>query len=218
MNTRLSGNSNLIIHTKNTFEGLPVLTHRGPLIKSYLASTKKTIDNAFAEHSRSCAIRIDLRLPQSAGGFDSSVITRFYESFKAQINADQKKKRKEDKQVHPCTVRYVWARERERSHNCHYHVLVLLNKDAYHCLGNYSATMGNMAARFKKAWASALGLTVDDVEGLVYFPLNPIYNIDINQPGFQGALSELFIRASYLTKVDTKNFGDRSSAFGCSRK
>jgi len=110
------------------------------------------------------------------------------------------------------------VKERNIALKDHYHVLLLLNRDTYHCLGDFAAEEGNMAARIKKAWASALGCDQTDIGGLVHFPKNPVYCVDANSGSFEQEYQALFHRVSYFAKAETKNYGDRSRAFGCSRQ
>lgn len=70
----------------------------------------------------------------------------------------------------------------------------------------------------EEAWASALGLSVKQVKGLVHIPDNPEYLIDrYVRPGDADELPALFHRASYLCKAATKSFEDRQRGFDTSR-
>ncbi|MNG32610.1 hypothetical protein D3C84_1186660 [compost metagenome] len=75
-----------------------------------------------------------------------------------------------------------------------------------------------MVSRLQEAWASALGLSVDQVEGLLEIPVNATYRVD-RYVGFgeEDQLPALFHRASYLCKAATKSYGDRQHSFGASR-
>lgn len=74
-----------------------------------------------------------------------------------------------------------------------------------------------MAMRIMAAWISALGIPRDESVGLVHFPAKRVYRIDANSDGFFFQVSDLFKRLSYLAKADTKQYGDASKSFGCSR-
>ncbi len=91
-----------------------LITNHGPLDTRYLNNIKSTIDKALAEHSRTIAIRIDLRMPidqfynetglsDDSPAFitntDSNAISRFTKSLKAQIDADLLRKRNTEKRV-----------------------------------------------------------------------------------------------------------------------
>jgi hypothetical protein len=132
--------------------------------------------------------------------------------------------------VHPCKLRHIWAREQDSAIHSHYHVALLLNRDAYFSLGdlrNRASESGrgnqpesdvsrNMAGRIRKAWASALGLRPEQAAGLVHFSDNPVHRIDANSPDFGRQFASAFYRVSYLTKADTKHYGDGHNSFGCS--
>ncbi|TBT35899.1 inovirus Gp2 family protein [Vibrio parahaemolyticus] len=82
--------------TFNGFEVLPNLT----LSEAYLNSIYHLMDRAMVEHARTTVLRFDLHLPnlqtylgETTEGYSSNVITRFIESFKAQVRADIAKKR-----------------------------------------------------------------------------------------------------------------------------
>jgi hypothetical protein len=85
-----------------------------------------------------------------------------------------------------------------------------------HHLGDITATKGNTAARTKKAWASALGLELWEVEGLVNFTNNGLFRLDTNSSSYQEGYHELFFAISYLAKIKTKQYGDGAKSYGCS--
>lgn len=69
---------------------------------------------------------------------DSGAISRFTNSLKAKLAADEQRKRKEGKRVHPNTLRYAWVREFTQNGKRHFHVFLFLNKDAYFHLGDFN--------------------------------------------------------------------------------
>jgi hypothetical protein len=211
---RLPVNTNIRLHTDNEYMGLPVLKTVGPLSEPYLLRIQKTISRALDEHPRTFAIRFDLTVPLWMGTIDTALITRFLASLEAQIDAELKRRGKKDNRQYRCTLRYIWAREQHLSHHWHYHCVIFLNKDAYHTLGDITAEEGNMAARIKKAWASALGVDMNNVRGLVEFCA--VYYLDRNDPWNEMNLWPLFEACSYLAKVGTKQYGDRSKNFSSS--
>lgn len=229
---RLRSNPNLSLHQGGNWKYLPVIDHRGMLIDDYLESIHTTLTNAITEYPRTCVIRFDLHMPESLQGIDSAVISRFTRSLKSQLRYDLERKEREGRRVHPCRMRFVWARERQSAGNCHYHVAILLNRDAYFTLGNFrngadttalpyesGALMlrKNMADRIRQALASALGLDPHLTSGLVHFPQNPVHDLDVNARGYDQQFSEAFYRLSYLAKVASKHYGDYENSFGCSR-
>jgi hypothetical protein len=223
MNTRLPTNPNLTLHTDRYFRGMQVQISHGPLISNYLESMDQVIQNAVREHPRTLVIRIDLRVPQVFNcpdvplAYDNSVMSRFTESFKAQVKANLIQRSRMGKRFFKCTMRVVWVAEHDSVMNDHYHLVILVNRDAYDHLGDITAIEGNMAARIKKAWASALGLELREIVGLVHFTNNGLFRLNANSPSFTQDYHNLFEAISYLAKAKTKHFGDGTKSFGCSR-
>lgn len=213
---RLPDNTNIRLHTADSYMGLPVLNAKGPLSEPYLERISKTINRALEEHPRTLAIRFDLSMPVWMGIIYTDVISKFLASLEAQIEADLKRKTRNGTRVYPCTVRYIWAREQNSSHHWHYHCAIFLNKDAYFTRGDISAQEGNMAARIHKAWASALGVDVSAVRGLVQFCNE--FHLDRNDPWNELNICPLFEACSYLAKVATKQFGDGTKNFSSSNR
>ncbi|WP_420030616.1 inovirus Gp2 family protein [Pseudomonas oryzihabitans] len=212
-------NKNLHIHTAELFEGMPLMIDKGPFIAEYLSSLKRTIDNALEQYPRSLGFRVDLRLPVRVNlpsfAYTNQVISKFIESFKAKIEHNRLMARARSRYVHGCRVRYVWAREEVMMGRPHYHLVILVNRDAFNYLGKLQSDNSNMISRMEEAWASALGLTLDQVEGLVEIPENAMYRMDHRSNSAR--ILDLFHRASYLCKAVTKTYGDGQHGFGCSR-
>lgn len=217
MSKRHTENANLVLYTQPHYKGFPVITSHGPLIENYLDRIYETIHCALREHPRVVGFRVDLRLPLNYEDLDTRIISRFIESLKAQIKADQMKSARMGSRKHFSRVRYVWVREQNSSQSWHYHVLILFNQDAYKWLGRYDKDEGNMSARIKRAWASALGWPLEQCKALVHFPDNPVYRINTNAAPYIIGLPDLFYRVSYFAKVNTKHYGDFSKQFGSSR-
>ena len=205
------------IHKQDTYKGFSLQRKHGDLIEHYLSRINDVFDDALAEHPRTCAIRVDIRLPQNDKTYATNIISKFIDSIKAQINADLIKKKRTGGRERNCTVRYVWVKERNTALNHHYHLVLLFNKDVYNCLGSFTASNGNLSSKIKKAWSSALGIDYDSASRLVYFPDNCIYKINVNSPSFDDDLDKLFHRVSYFAKTETKERGTGSKNFGSSR-
>ncbi|CAA0097830.1 Uncharacterised protein [BD1-7 clade bacterium] len=215
MNTRLANNTNLSLHNRSTWNNRPVLQQKGGLIINYLERIEQVAQLALAEYPRTFVARVDLRLPDHYE--DSSAVSRFIQSLKAQIHADQQYRRRVEKRSHCCRLRYVWARERNQAHQDHYHLLLFFNSDAYNCLGRYDSCNMNLAMRIQKAWASALSLDFQSACNLVHFPRNPGYQLNTASPTFNQAYQAMFERSSYLAKAHTKHYGSGLNSFGSSR-
>ena len=192
-----------------------------PLVIPYLDAIEKVMLAACAEHKRTFAVRIDLRLPAFSNTIDldsNKVVTRFIASLEAQIKADAKRKTREGRTPHPCNVRYIWAREQSTAHHQHYHCALFFNKDRYHCTGKINEESDNLFTRIVKAWASALYLPLDETMRLVHLPQNAHYYLDANNPNFTQDFHALFYRLSYLAKLNTKQYGSGQRCFGSSQR
>lgn len=96
--------------------------------------------------------------------------------------------------------------------------MILLNRDAYYTVGRLRSERVNIISRIEEPWAYALGLSVEQVCGLVHIPKNAVYRIDREvRRDEEDELPALFHRASYLCKVATKSYGDRPRRFDTSR-
>ncbi|HGA2315743.1 TPA: inovirus Gp2 family protein [Pseudomonas putida] len=215
-------NANLRLYYDDTFEGFPLMVEKGPFIREYLSRLRHTIELAMAEYPRLLVFRVDLRLPRDLDlpeyAYTNEVISRFFESFKAKIEYDRIKARGLSRFSRGSRVRYVWSREHGRGGRPHYHVLILLNHDAYHVVGKLLSRRANNLRRMEEAWASALGSSVEQMDGLVNIPERATYRIFRETSEDEvDELSQLFHRASYLCKAATKSYGDRQRGFDTSR-
>ena len=180
--------------------------------------------NALAEHPRTFIFRFDLHLPNTSSCpdnpvcNDAKVISRFIDSFKSKVQWDLKDKCRRNVRVHPCTVRYIWIKERHIADKDHYPLAILLNKDTYSYLGNYNLPGDNLVNKVIESWASALSLDAMTVRSLVSFPNEPMYHLNKNKGQLDNVYNAAFYRLSYFAKSATKNYGDGSKNFGCSRK
>lgn len=195
---------------------------KGPFVREYLADLKHTIELAMAEYPRVLAFRVDLRLPQCIDlpeyADTNQVISRFFESFAKKIQYHQKKVRERDGYARGSKVRYVWAREIGQAGQPHYHVLILLNRNAYYTLGRLGSERTNIISRMEESWAGALGLSVGQIKGQIHLTENAAYRIYREVPENKiDELPELFRRSSYLCKAATKSYGNRQRGFDTSR-
>lgn len=182
------------------------------------------VNNALIFHKRIIAIRVDLRYPGKSQemvfqrGYSDSDISRFIASLKAKLDADLVRKEKAWGRSLKNHLSYVWAREiGPRSLKPHYHLLLLMNKDVYHCLGDYQATEGTLASLISSAWCSALDLPAWQFGNLVSFPPSPVSYLDANSSAFEQQVLTVLNRAAYLCKFETKQAEAGYRAFGTSR-
>lgn len=216
-------NRNLNLTSEDNLYGLQVLPGYDSYIEEYLARILDTIKLSVVKHKRVTAIRFDLRFPEWMIDPDGAAITRFMESLKAKLCHDQLRRGRNGKRVYSPDMRYLWTRERSRSHNDHYHCCIFISRDAYLGLGSFRPTIfqasrENMAFRIIGAWASALGMRWTEAFGLVHFPKNRVYHINQNSEHLVWQMRDVFRRLSYFAKPDTKHYGAGRKNFGSSRK
>lgn len=201
------------------FGSMPVLPGGRDMIEEYLCALHKVLRYALNEYGKVFAFRFDLRLPEveseswAAGG--NVVVSRFIESLKSKIRHNRDVARKIYHRSHDTRLRYFWVREVGVTGRVHYHFVALVNRNAFNWLGDFQVPgRSNMANRVFDAWASALGLPMEDVRELVHFPKFPAYSLDARD---QSSVNEFFQRASYLCKADTKSYGNGCHGYGASR-
>ncbi|HEJ3304599.1 TPA: inovirus Gp2 family protein [Pseudomonas aeruginosa] len=218
---RHPGNTNLHLYRQPTYRGLPLMIDKGPFVQEYLFRLLRVIQRALTQYPRVMAFRVDLNLPKDVELRDDAdtnkAISRFIESFSAKIEHHRSQVREQKKDARDCKVRYAWAREVGMSGRPHYHLVFLLNHDAYHRPGQVKPTRRNLVVRLQEAWASALRLSVDEVDGLVHITDNATYRIYRDPEDKVDELPALFERASYLCKAATKSYGDRQRGFDTSK-
>lgn len=212
-------NTKLHYYSQSTYNGSLIFLEAGPLIESYLQSLEDVIETAIRQHRRVFAFRFDLHFPDipdlDSEVFTSAAVTRFMESFKAQIRHDRMLAKRARRTAADTVVRYVCACERNNAAYPHWHIAILLNGDAYAKIGQYKLGNDNMYNRVHKAWASALQMEVEEVVGLVHFPKNAEYMLHRDD---ETSIEKFFYRASYLCKASTKQYGSGMHGFRCSRR
>ena len=214
------------------WRGLPLLERQQPFGERYLEINLDIMKAAMTSQNRCFIVLLVLRLPYAYPIPPNGLITRFRKSLKSQVDADlHARSIRRDRSV-KSDVHLVWTREKWQSDNCHFHVAVFLNGDAYNGVGSYvlpdvgeryqyfvpgRARAVSLHHRLTRAWASALGLTEEQGNGLVEYPNNSQFRVDSNAAGFQSDYFELFKRLSYMAKIRTKDFGGGADCYGSSR-
>lgn len=210
-------NSNQVLFNEDTFNGIKIQSDKGPLITDYLDKVYLCLARSIEQYRSVFMLRVDLHLPGDYPehlAFDNSLIEKFFASLKAKIKHSQEIKRQSGVRVHDTQLRYLWCRERSTEGRVHYHVAILLNHDAYAHIGEFSLDKQNMYSRLYGAWASALGIYIGDIRGLIHIPRNPIYYIHRED---MASFQDAFYRVSYFCKVDSKDFNAGHHSFGSSR-
>ncbi|MDF5157798.1 inovirus Gp2 family protein [Vibrio parahaemolyticus] len=213
-----------------TYKGLEVLYPVSELNTHYLDRIILTMSKALKDYKRVHALRLDLRLPVSDSEKDilrrdeilnntfnqKNIIKRFFESLKAKIKAQEKRIKVSGKRIYPCHLRYVWCRERNKSTNDHYHLVLFFNKDRYFSSG-YRDNEESLVRLILDAWSSALGEYVDNADRLVQLVYKGTHYLDQNKYDFENKYQALFTRLSYFAKNRTKHYGEGKRCFGTSQ-
>ncbi|AKH63398.1 MULTISPECIES: inovirus Gp2 family protein [Photorhabdus] len=190
----------------------------------YMKRLEEITRYAMEDYARVLAFRVDLRLPvdNQHKGYDSTVITRFIASLKAQIAAYLNKRRREGKRIYPCKLRYVWVKEfGEEKGNKHYHMLLLVNREVFR---NTALTMdrsaqyrGLLVGMVARAWAVALKRTGDMADKAPFHLPGVSYELDRRNGTNTDFYRSYIYHISYLAKEYTKNHDDGERNFGCSQ-
>lgn len=207
---------------------------RNSMNKNYLTTMHRVIDNAIAEHPRTMLILAILRMPYSR--FDDmpcpsvynqreKLLSRFIDSLKAKLRAHANRIKKAGKRCHQTNLRYFWVRETgpENQHE-HYHVGLLVNKDAFCSLGLFHSERNNLGSYIEEAWVSGLGLSVDNVanmgeyETLVHFPEHPLYYLNCNSTGYDDVWRDMTVRLEYYAKDFSKDYSRQIRSIGYSQR
>lgn len=202
------------LYNQDTYQGFDIQKHRGPLITNYLEKIFETIQKSQAAYLETFCIRVDLHVPEDHELADNEVIERFIASLRSKINHSARIRKRKGTRVHPTKLRFIWCRELSITGRPHYHLVLMLNKQSYCHLGLFDLEHDNLYSRIYQAWACALGISLEEVAGLVHFPQNPTM---ILRQGDQVSLNEVIHRVSYFAKEDTKPTGQGFHTFGASR-
>lgn len=198
-----------------SYNGYKVMSQLYPLNTRYLERIEKVFHHALHDHPRTFAFKITLHLPIQLVYDTEELMKRFIASLRAKIVSDRERCKKDNPKAHRCTLRYVWVREfGELNRGEHYHVALFLNGDAYRSVGKFELGRDNLYNKVLEAWASALGIELSLVVGLVHFDAHSNYLIhqDDNE-----SIQRCFYHFSYLAKRDTKHISYQRS-FGASLK
>jgi hypothetical protein len=212
-------NKELKLHYNRHYEGYAVMEQKGALIEPYLESLYQTLQKALNQYAKVYAFRIDLRFPNDPNTIykaDTLVITRFIDSFKAKIRHNRNIA-KSNGNYHDTEVRYVWVKEASQDGSVHYHFIFFLNGNAFRAMGDFDSDNSNMYNRLQSAWVSALGIYDCQAHGLVHVSNWQWLIASQADRERWNESNDVFYAASYLCKAATKNYGDGSKWFGCSR-
>lgn len=217
---RVPGQSHLFLFSGDTYKGFPVYQHEDGLVLNFLDRTYDAISAAINKHSRIFAVRVDLHFPyyfSASGGelFSNNYLETFIKMLRRELKHYAETGKKLGRRRHSVEFDYIWTREYgPRSEKPHFHLLLIFNGHTFNTLGCFSNVRKSLYNRIGESWAESLRLHVAEGVKYVYFPQDGGYHVDPRHPE---SLYQLFERASYLTKVATKNFNDGCHPFGGSR-
>ncbi|HDO1357992.1 TPA: inovirus Gp2 family protein [Aeromonas veronii] len=189
---------------------------------------EETLEKAFTEYRRLSLIRLDLRfangephqdMPTCFQQTDRNVITRFIASLKSQLDEQARRKRQNGVRVYPCRIRYLWVLEQDEALLPHYHLILMLNKDAHAFLGQVQRSQSTGLIRIiQEAWCRALSLSHDDYSTLVHVPDNALIHLTREDALDRTSRHQAWLhRAGYLAKQETKCIGQARRCFGASQ-
>lgn len=206
------------------YRGLPVQQReQGPQIENYLETTLRVLQHTTDQQNRTLAFRLDLRFPQAmpVGPIhaDNACLNRFFYALRKELDAAGTKYHTE--------IRYLWAREQETSDKPHYHLMLLLNYDAFCALGTFSRSpdgcysYDNLYHRCVRAWSCVIGWPQYNMKGRVHVAKDKltgqpyVYCLHRNDAA---TFSQVFYAASYLCKAYTKPIAQGIRCFDSSRR
>ncbi|PKO41360.1 MAG: inovirus Gp2 family protein [Betaproteobacteria bacterium HGW-Betaproteobacteria-6] len=210
-------NNNLKLFFGESYEGFDVQHRYAPLVEEYLSRTLYVARLALLQHRKTFAFRVDLRFPTNQLIDDAQTnkpLERFFKSLRAKIEHKRLLREKKSGHAHGTAVSHIWCREIGKHGVPHYHLAILLNRDAFFKLGKFKIGKRNLFNLLVEAWSSALKLPVEDMDGLVHIPKKHGYKLTSDD---RDAFNDFFHRVSYLCKAETKHFGDGVHSFGTSR-
>lgn len=210
-------NNNLKLFFGESYEGFDVQHRYAPLVEEYLSRTLYVARLALLQHRKTFAFRVDLRFPTNQLIDDAQTnkpLERFFKSLRAKIEHNRLLREKKSGHAHGTAVSHIWCREIGKHGVPHYHLAILLNRDAFFKLGKFKIGRKNLFNLLVEAWSSALKLPVEDMDGLVHIPKKHGYKLTSDD---RNTFNDFFYRVSYLCKAETKHFGNGVHSFGTSR-
>ncbi|TFH87454.1 inovirus Gp2 family protein [Billgrantia azerbaijanica] len=218
-------NDKLRLHYEDTYRGFDV-HHRtdGPLVVNYLERSLQTLDAVTRINSTTFAFRVDLRFPGEMSRLPmhetNDVLARFFSFFRYELKRSQAK--------YTTQLHYLWAREQVNSDKPHYHLMILLNKNAYDSLGSFAPdgsgiySRNNLYHRMMRSWLKAMGFAQDDprFHQLIHVSEDPVtkepWSCALHRDDWI-AMNEAVFMVSYLCKAYSKPFAQVGHVFDGSR-
>ncbi|TCN79023.1 uncharacterized protein DUF3296 [Vibrio crassostreae] len=213
---RLKASNHLTITHDRTFNGKPLYYHKDGLVLEYLVGIDRVLTEALGQYPKLCVAHFNVRLPSDFDGNHSEVFSRFFSTLTLETNElCLMKYRRRPHQYHQTVIRHVWFKACESTSQ--YHLVLLLDRRLYHCLGRSGDGRSRYLSRVRKAWDRAVEKDHGRrCSGLAYSPSDDVYELLKGGESFPLQLNEVFYRISRLAKPTTKHDDNRSTSFGCS--
>lgn len=195
-----------------------------PLIKDtpqyYLDQIYDTLQKALDQYTRIFVIRIQLKYPyllvKPEDELTNALVQRFTTLLEERIKYHMKKVGEPHQQVDDIAVRYSWAEDRCKEGGPRYHLLLLLNANAFRMLGYSNRGLECMRGRLVSVWADTLGLAAIRCSGLVHVSKRAIASVDSAR--LSAEMHHISWSCQFLSRVAAKRHGYGIRSFGCSDK
>ena len=148
--SRLKASNHLTITHDRTFNGKPLYYHKDGLVLEYLVGIDRVLTEALGQYPKLCVAHFNVRLPSDFDGNHSEVFSRFFSTLKLETNElCLMKYRRRPHQYHQTVIRHVWFKACESTSQ--YHLVLLLDRRLYHCLGRSGDGRSRYLSRVRKA-------------------------------------------------------------------
>lgn len=219
-------NDNLRFYRNELYNGYTIQqVQDSPQIENYLASAWRTLHHCVNQQHLTFAVRMDLHFPEAMPRLplhdNNEVLTRFFRYLRYELDRVNMK--------YPHDLRYIWAREQAHSDKPHYHLMLLLNKNAVDSIGytapgdDGSYLRTNLFHRVYRAWLKAMGFDGDDprwgqIIHVTQHPVTKRYWSAVLHRDDHMAMDDAMYMASYLCKAHSKPLCQGMKVFDCSRR
>lgn len=197
-----------------------------PMSERYLERAHAVFCHALTQYPKVFMFHVTLRFPASYTIETRGVMSAFTRSVKERVLRGLNDRRRKGVRVHATDIHYVWCREVNSDLRVHYHIMFMVNANTYRALGSFNAYSKNhLAGIVCHAWASSIGLSINDSLGLVHFSGDtvvittkqiPCARAESRYGSFNDSYESGFYWLSYLCKLDTKRYDGRGRNFGYS--
>lgn len=218
-------NDKLRLFYNEIYCGYSVMKHdEGPLIENWLERALLTFQASTQNYRETFVFRADLHFPIGMPRLpmhdDNQVLSSFFRFLRYELQIANTK--------YSTQLRYLWAREQANSDKPHYHLMLLLNKDAFDSIGLFTPSQDgayrrqNLYHRMMRSWLKAMGFDADDPRfyQLINVSKVPGTNVPwscILHRDDWYTMDEAMYMASYLCKEYSKPIGQNVHVFDSSR-